>query len=109
MRDPRQTAKWRKVRARVLEGATICQVPGCLYPGEPLRHDAPKDDPLKASVDHLIPVSATTGWSEAEREAVLFDPRYLRPAHLACNSRRSAGKQLTGARQADPKSRNWGI
>ena len=109
MRSPVQTARWRRVRAQVLRGATVCQIPGCLYPNEPLRHNAPKTDPLKATVDHIIPVAETEGMSPSEKDEALFSPRFLRPAHSACNSSRSAGRTLRGVKQADIKSRDWGL
>lgn len=110
MPDPRHTARWRQVRALVLNGATRCQVPGCLHPDEPLRHDVARGHPLKATVDHLIPVSKTEGWSQSEREAALYDPRYLRPAHHSCNNARNRTRVARKLRQRlDPPSRDWGV
>lgn len=86
----------------------MCAMPGCLYPDEPLRHDAPRNHPLKATVDHIVPVGSTQDWTDHEREALLYDPKYLRPAHRACN--RSTRKTAERARQQPERhSRDWGV
>ena len=91
----RKGKAWRAARAQVLRGATHCQMPDCKYPGVPLAFGEHRLHPLYPTVDHLIPVSKTRGWSEQEREAVLNDPRYLRPAHMACNASRGNRRVTT--------------
>lgn len=107
----------RRARERVLRGATQCAMPNCLYPGMPLNPDDKiygsrrsggwKPGPTYPSVDHVIPVALLDGWSEFEREQALHDPRYLRPAHLACNQ--SRGKRPLRRSAVEQPSRDWGV
>lgn len=79
---------WRKVRARVLDGAQTCYL--C---GRPLDWNAPPRSPLSPSVDHRLPVSRTRGLDERTRRELANDPAGLVPAHFGCNSRRGNGRQ----------------
>jgi hypothetical protein len=106
-RPGRSGKAWRRARAEVLKGATQCQMPDCRYPGVPLDFTAPKLSPLYPTVDHLIKVSDTVGWSDQERESVLNDPRYLRPAHASCNASRNQNR-VRRTRRVRP-SRDWGV
>ena len=95
------------MRAHVLRGATVCCVPGCEHPDEPLRHDVPRGHPLKATVDHVFPVAAVREWTEAERLSAWFDPRFLRPAHFACNSARHNRPHTLV--EKDQRVGDWGV
>ena len=53
-----------------------CQIPGCLYPGEPVKLDVGRSDPLYASVDHIMPLS----------KGGLHERSNLATAHFRCNS-----------------------
>lgn len=104
----RKGKEWRRVRAQVLRGATQCQMPWCHYPGQPLDKTDKvrgRPGPLYPSVDHLIPVSLTEGWSETDKLAALHDPRYLRPAHYGCNAARGNRRQ---DRRPSTPTRDWG-
>lgn len=117
MTSGRKGARWRRAREAVLADATHCAMPNCRYPGVPLdpndkvpsaKHPSGwRPGPLYPTVDHLVPVSIADGWSEFERQIALQDPRYLRPAHMACNSARS-NKPLRTVSIERP-TRNWGV
>ena len=76
-----------KARAQVLQGARYCAI--C---GGPLDWDAPPRSPLSPSADHILPVSRTAHLDPATRQRLATDPAGLRPAHVACNSKRGAGR-----------------
>jgi len=108
----RKGREWERARRQCLEGATVCQVPNCRYPGRPLD---PTDTvngrpgPLYPTADHLIPVHSTEGWSEADRRAALNDPLYLRPAHHGCNSSRYNNPGAHARPRRERHSRDWGV
>lgn len=103
----RHGREWWAARDACLKGATMCHVPGCLYPGQPLVFGGPRSNPLRATADHLFPVHMTEGWTHDEKRRVLNDPAMLRPAHAACNSARHQGR----LRNPPParRSRDWGV
>lgn len=112
----RKGAEWARVSASVLAGATQCAMPNCKYPGKPLdssdkivsRHKSGwRPGPLYPTVDHLIPVSLTEGWSDEEKRRALHDPRYLRPAHMGCNGAR--GNRSDRHRPRALPTRDWGV
>jgi hypothetical protein len=74
---------WRKVRARVLDGAQLCHI--C---GGALDWDAPPRSPFSPTVDHRLPVSFTRGLDDETRHDLALDPSLLQPAHYSCNSRK---------------------
>ncbi len=57
-----------------------CQIPGCLYPGIPVKLVAKRTDPLYANVDHIIPL-AKGGRHERSN---------LATAHFRCNCVKNA-------------------
>ena len=104
----RKGTEWERVRAEVLRGATVCQMPDCKYP------DVPLDDtdlvngrpgPTYPTVDHYLPVSWTEGWSDADKRAALHDPAYLKPAHNGCNAKRG---NRPATRRVERPTRDWG-
>lgn len=102
----RKGREFARARAQVLRGATHCQMPNCKFPGKPLDFDGPPRGPLAPTVDHIVPVSLTEGWSDADRRAALNDPRYMRPAHYGCNAARGNRREAT--RRHRP-TRDWGL
>ena len=107
----RKGAEWARARDEVLRGATFCAMPDCKFPGVPLNPDDivnGRPGPLYPTADHLICVSWTEGWSDADRRAALHDPRYLRPAHNACNAARGARSTRQGSGRVRP-TRDWGV
>ena len=52
-----------------------CQIPGCLYPGVPVKLVAERTDPLYANVDHIIPLS----------KGGRHERSNLATAHFRCN------------------------
>lgn len=89
--DPRKTRQWKRVRARVLKGATLCELPGCQ--GPPLDFDAPALSRWAPSVDHITPL---------HDGGEPFDLRNLRPVHLGCNSSRGNMTRRTAVAPANP-------
>jgi hypothetical protein len=102
----RKGKEWAAARKACLQGATWCADPNCKYPGIPLDPSNivnGKPGPLYPTADHLVCVSWTKGWSEADRAAVLNDPHNLRPAHNACNGTRGA----RSSRRRESATRDW--
>jgi hypothetical protein len=89
--------KWRKVRARVLQGSQVCWI--C---GKALDFDAPARSPQSPSVDHIFPIKAMRAMDERTRDELRLDVSHLRPVHVSCNSRRGAGR-----RRQTHTSRTW--
>lgn len=89
---------YRKVRARVLDGAQVCAL--C---GGPLDWDAPPRSRWAPSVDHVLPVSRTRGFDSETRRRLALDPAGLRPVHYGCNARRRDGRRQSARRV----SRSW--
>jgi hypothetical protein len=120
MKIGRNGAEWDRIRKLVLTGTTICAMPHCKYPGSPLNWNdkvfSPnhptgwRPGPTYPSVDHMIEVQVTEGWSDAEKRAALHDPRWLRAAHIGCNSSARARK-YTPRRpsHSPPPTRDWGV
>jgi 5-methylcytosine-specific restriction endonuclease McrA len=52
-----------------------CQIPGCLYPGIPVKLEGRRTDPLYANVDHIIPLS----------KGGRHERSNLATAHFRCN------------------------
>ena len=52
-----------------------CQIPGCLYPGVPVKLDGRRTDPLYANVDHIVPLA----------KGGLHERSNLATAHFRCN------------------------
>lgn len=80
---------WRRIRAQVLAESALCWL--C---GHPLNKTLPRDHPLAAVVDHVIPLS---------KGGDPLDRANLRAAHRRCNATK-------GARIAGPPrrtSRAW--
>jgi 5-methylcytosine-specific restriction endonuclease McrA len=57
-----------------------CQIPGCLYPGIPVKLVAERTDPLYANVDHIIPLS----------KGGRHERSNLATAHFRCNCVKNA-------------------
>jgi 5-methylcytosine-specific restriction endonuclease McrA len=57
-----------------------CQIPGCLYPGIPVKLVAERTDPLYANVDHIIPLS----------KGGRHERSNLATAHFQCNCVKNA-------------------
>jgi len=89
----RDGSDWRRVRALVLDGATLCSLCG----GE-LDLTAPPRSPQAPSVDHVIPLAELQRYDPETRRRMALDPALLRPAHYGCNSRRGAGRRPTARR-----------
>lgn len=90
--------QWRKVRARVLEGAQVCHL--C---GGALDFDAPARSPLAPSVDHVFPVRAMRGLDADTFDHLRLNLDSLRPSHYGCNASRGAGRH----EQRKHTSREW--
>ena len=81
----RKGARWRRLRAQVLEANNVCWLCG-------------KSTPPADTVDHVLPLSVYP--------ELAHDIGNLRPAHKSCNSSKGAG--APGAHQAPmPRSRRW--
>jgi hypothetical protein len=103
----RHGAEWWRARDACLRGATICHMPHCRYPGQPLVHGGSRKNPLRATADHIVQVRMMEGWTETDKRRVLNDPTNLRPAHAACNSARNQNPER--ARPAQRHTRDWGV
>lgn len=79
----RKGARWRRLRAQVLEANNICWL--CGKPGAD-------------SVDHVLPLSIYP--------ELAHDMSNLRPAHIACNSSKGAGANAPRVGPM-PRSRQW--
>ena len=74
---------WRRLRAQVLDGSTLCWLCGQLGAD---------------TVDHVLPLSRFP--------ELAHDLANLRPAHRSCNSRKGAGRADEHVRPM-PRSRRW--
>lgn len=52
-----------------------CQIPGCLYPDEPVKLGVGRSNPLLASLDHIVPLA----------KGGLHERSNLTTAHIRCN------------------------
>mgnify|MGYP002546931531 CR=1 FL=1 len=93
--DPRQTARWRALRARLYERDRAVDAP-CWICGQPIDYRAPAGTPDAWEPDHVAPVS-----SDPDKA---YDPGNIRPAHSSCNRSRGSSK---GAPSIGEPSRNW--
>jgi len=75
-RDPRSTARWKRLRARLVAAATHCAECGL-----PLDKDAPPRTRWRPSVGHIAQV--------IDRPDLAYQPSNLRVVHVGCNSRLS--------------------
>ena len=76
MTDPRNTSRWRKLRAQLVKQAVTCAI--C---GHALVHNAKPRTRWSISIDHIVPIA---------RGGNPFDPSNCRATHFGCNSRRAA-------------------
>ena len=81
----RKGARWRRLRAQVLESSDVCWLCG-------------KSTPPADTVDHVLPLSVYP--------ELAHDLGNLRPAHKSCNSSKGAGLDMEKARPM-PRSRRW--
>lgn len=79
----RTGSKFLSSRRKVLEANQICWL--C---GELIDLSLKWPDPMYGTVDHVIPEKDI----EDPNDPLHWDVKNLRPAHLACNSRRGAEK-----------------
>jgi hypothetical protein len=77
---------WRRVRAQVLKGASVCEI--C---GRALDFDADPRSRWAPSVDHIIPMAEIRKYDLSTQRDMAIDTDLLRPCHYGCNSRRGAG------------------
>lgn len=93
MGDPRHSAEWQRVRAKVRAQSVICGI--C---GDPLT-DARYPHPLSTTVDHIVPL-ALGGEPYALSN--------LRAAHWRCNARKGKRVAPRGPRyDGGQASRVW--
>jgi 5-methylcytosine-specific restriction endonuclease McrA len=79
--------RWRAEFRKTCTG--ICEMPECLYPGQPIWINPPPEfsrHPLAWTPDHIIPVSE--GGQHVDENA--------RHAHYGCNASRWTGKKRPG-------------
>ena len=81
IRDPRDTRQWRRLRQRVLRGATHCAI--C---HRPLDFNARPCSRWAPSVDHIIPLA---------RGGLPFALANLQACHYSCNAAKGAGRGRT--------------
>lgn len=93
--DPRQSRKWRELRARLYERDRRADA-RCWICGQPIDYRAAPLSPDSWEPDHVVPVAA-----DPDRA---FDPGNIRAAHCACNRARGNRKQ---GNDLGTRSRQW--
>jgi hypothetical protein len=98
--DPRSSAAWKQLRARLVAQATHCAVCGVW-----LDKDAPPRSRWRPSVDHILPL--------ADFPHLAYDVGNLRVVHSGCNSRlsnlarRGHPDRIGGKPHPRPPSAQW--
>lgn len=92
----RSGSRYLASRRQVLEANQICWL--C---GELIDLTLTWPNPMYATVDHIIPEAELTDREDPRH----WDPKNLRPAHLACNARRGTGS----IKVEHPSSLSWRI
>lgn len=88
-------SRWRQVRDAVLAASDVCWLCGL-----PVHRNVPRNHPLRAEVDHVIPVK--------NRPDLEFEISNLRVSHLRCNRARGARPpDSVRPRPAGAPSRRW--
>ncbi|MGO8876379.1 MAG: hypothetical protein ACLQNG_11530 [Acidimicrobiales bacterium] len=100
----RDDIAWKRLRKRILDGATHCAI--C---HKPLRFDAPPRSRWSPSVDHIIPLHGHVG---DDLRRLAHDPNNCRAVHLGCNARRGNRQRSVVVQKPRPKftsfrSRSW--
>jgi 5-methylcytosine-specific restriction endonuclease McrA len=91
--DPRDSGRWRSLRAQLRRAATVCAI--C---GGPLDHNAKPRSRFYPSIDHIVPLS---------QGGDPFDQANLRVAHYGCNASRGAGLSTRQPPLRRWNSRRW--
>lgn len=81
--DPRQTRRWRKLRALLYERDRAANAP-CWICGQPIDYRAPAGTPDAWEPDHVRDVRS--------RPDLALDPGNVMPSHSSCNRSRQDRK-----------------
>jgi len=85
-RRGRQGRAWRRLVKELCPPGSVCQVPACRYPDQPIRFGLRRNHPLGPSLDHIVELHRgghpTARWN-------------LRPAHFGCNAGRPRERPVT--------------